>query len=544
MGTIESKISETNYIVRTTDKKDKTQIYHINMLKPYHRRPESINLIVCETPEGKGSEPELEIPYPMSDPNVYDFGEIMRESALSERLTPPQIENLRNLLNSHRKVFSNEPGRTDLVEHDIELISNQPIRSKPYRTSQRQTGILKEEIKRMLELKIIEIGQSDYTSPMILVEAPGKDPRPCIDYRRLNSIIRTEYFPLPIIEERVERVAAAKFISVIDLAKGYWQIPLSRRAQRYAAFTTCFGTYLPLRMPFGLVNAPYFFSKLMAQILANCEEYAVPYLDDVAIYSDNWEDHLRHVDSVLKKISEAKLTIKPSKCKFAQSQTKYLGHIVGSGVRSPSEAKIKAVLDFPAPTTKTQIRAFLGLAGYYAHYVPNFSVVAAPLTNALKGKTKKESILWTEECNQALNELKRRLTEKPVLYAPDYQREFIVQTDASEKGIGVILAQRKGKEEHPVLYLSRKFSDSEKKFSTTEKECAGIIFAIKKLRHYLDGQKFVIETDHHPLVWLKSNAGNNPRLMRWALALQPFNYTVKHRPGKDIPHVDCLSRID
>ncbi|GBM51196.1 Retrovirus-related Pol polyprotein from transposon 17.6 [Araneus ventricosus] len=544
-GVIESQLSDTNYIVKMTNKNDKTQIYHVNLLKPYHQRPESVNLLFSGKHEILESGPELEIPYPASDPNIYDFEEIVSDSALSERLCPTQIEELRKLLGAHQKVFSNEPGKTHLVEHDIELISDQPIRSKPYRTSQRQTEILKSEIKRMLDLKIIEIGQSDYTSPMILVETPGKDPRPCIDYRRLNSVIRTEYFPLPNIEERVERVAAAKFITVIDLAKGYWQIPLSKRAQRLAVFVTCFGTYIPLRMPFGLVNAPYFFSKLMARVLENCEDYAVPYFDDIAIYSDNWNDHLQHIGKVLGKMARAKLTIKLSKCRFAQNHTKYLGHVVGSGVRTPAEAKIKAVVDFPTPTTKTQIRAFLGLAGYYAHYVKKFSVIAAPLTNALKGKIKRETILWTEECNRAFEELKRKLTNQPVLYAPNYEQEFIIQTDASDLGMGVVMSQRDSKNEgHPILYLSKKFSDAERKYSTTERECACIIYAIKKLKYYLDGQKFTIETDHNPLVWLKTNAGTNPRLMRWSLSLQPFNYKVVHRAGKKNQNADCLSRIE
>ncbi|KAF8786394.1 Transposon Ty3-I Gag-Pol polyprotein like [Argiope bruennichi] len=223
----------------------------------------------------------------------------------------------------------------------------------------------------MLDLKIIEIGQSDYTSPMILVEIPGKDTRPCIDYRRLNSIVRTQYFPLPNIEERVQRVSAAKSITVINMAKGYWQIPLSIQAQCYAAFVTSVVTYVPLRMPFGLVNAPYFFSKLMSQVFENCESFAVPYLDDIAIYSQNWEDHLKHIEEVLKRVGDANLTIKPSKCKFPQNHTKYLGHIVGGRVRTPAEVKITAVLDFPTPTTKTQIRTFLGLADI-PHYLKDF----------------------------------------------------------------------------------------------------------------------------------------------------------------------------
>ncbi|GFW17712.1 retrovirus-related Pol polyprotein from transposon 297 [Trichonephila clavipes] len=302
------------------------------------------------------------------------------------------MDRLRELLNKYSKCFSNNPGLTNLVEHEIQLVSDQPVRTKPYRMSHRQNEILKNEINRMLKLGIIEVGESDYMSPMILVEIAGKEPRPCIDYRKLNGIIRTEYFPLPNIEERVEKVSAAKFITVFDLSKGYWQIPLSKTAQRYAAFCTSFGTYRPLRMSFGLKNAPYFFSKIMAELLNGLEDFVVPYLDDIAIFSDTWESHIKHMETVLQRIKRAKLTIKPSKCKFAQQNVKFLGHIVGQGFRTPSEIKVQAVLEFPTPRTKTQIRAFLGIAGYYQKYINLFSVIAAPLTDALKGRAKKEKL--------------------------------------------------------------------------------------------------------------------------------------------------------
>ncbi|GFW02899.1 retrovirus-related Pol polyprotein from transposon 17.6 [Trichonephila clavipes] len=214
----------------------------------------------------------------------------------------------------------------------------------------------------MLKLGIIEVGESDYMSPMILVEVAGKEPRTCIDYRKLNGIIRTEYVPIPNIEERVEKVSAAKFITVIDLYKGYWQIPLSKTAQRYAAFCTSF---------------------------ENKESY--------------------------------KLTIKPSKCKFAQQNVKFLGQIVGQGFRTTSEIKVQAVLEFPTPHTKTQIRAFLGLAGYYQKHINLFSVSAAPLTDALKGRAKRGEIKWTTEGEDAFREQKKKQTDKPVLYAPNFE---------------------------------------------------------------------------------------------------------------------------
>ncbi|GBL94043.1 Retrovirus-related Pol polyprotein from transposon 412 [Araneus ventricosus] len=295
-GTVVSQISETNYIVSLPNRREKSQIFHINLLKPYHKRAETVNVLLSEQVSSEINEADLEIVYPNANPDIYDFEEIIREGNLKEKCSPEQLAQLEQVLNRHRKLFSNDSGRTDLIEHNIELISDQPIRIRPYRTSPRQTEILKQEIKRMLDLGVIEVGESDFSSPLILVEAPGRDPRPCVDYRKLNSVTRAEYFPLPNIEERIELVAGARYITVIDLTKGYWQIPLTPQAQRYAAFSTAFGSYRPLTMPFGLLNAPFCFSKFMATLLQGCEKYCVPYLDDVAIFSDTWETHMEHLD--------------------------------------------------------------------------------------------------------------------------------------------------------------------------------------------------------------------------------------------------------
>ncbi|GFW42031.1 retrovirus-related Pol polyprotein from transposon 297 [Trichonephila clavipes] len=363
-GTILNKISETNYLVEIPGRRETSQIYHINMLKPYYKRPEHVNVIINDETKNYLADQELEIPYLENNSLVYDFEDVIQASELNKHLHDKQMDRLRELL----------------------------------------------------------------------IEVAGKEPRPCIDYRKLNGIIRTEYFPLPNIEERVEKVSAAKFITVLDLSKGYRQIPLSKTAQRYAAFCTSFGTYRPLRMSFGLKNAPYFFSKLMAELLNGLEDFVVPYLDDIAIISDTWESHIKHMETVLQRIKRAKLTIKPSKCKFAQQNVKFLGHIVGQGFRTPSEIKVQAVLEFPTPRTKTQIRAFLGIAGYYQKYINLFSVIVAPLTDALKGRAKKGEIKWTTECENAFRELKGKLIDKPVLYAPNFEREFIVQTDVSNAG--------------------------------------------------------------------------------------------------------------
>ncbi|GFS48639.1 retrovirus-related Pol polyprotein from transposon 17.6 [Trichonephila inaurata madagascariensis] len=249
---------------------------------------------------------------------------------------------------------------------------------------------LSEDEKKTIEevlpvVKELSVQDLITTSPMVFVEeqhkmeAPGKEARPCIDYRRLNKITRTKFFPLPNIEELIEKVSA-KYISVLDLTRGYWQIPLSKNAQRYAAFVTNFGTFKPLRLPFGLKNAPYDFSRLMASILKDCEEYAVPYLDNVAIFSQTWEDHLKHLDDIFLRLSQ--------------------------GLRTPGELKVQVVKDFPIPTKKTQVRAFLGLAGYYRRYIPEFSVIAAPLTDLLKDRNRKSTFDWNSSCQNAFEELK------------------------------------------------------------------------------------------------------------------------------------------
>ncbi|GFU19762.1 hypothetical protein TNCV_3961061 [Trichonephila clavipes] len=218
----------------------------------------------------------------------------------------------------------------------------------------------------------------------------------------------------------------------MDLSKGYFQIPLTPRAQRYAAFVTPFGTYIPKKMMFGLVCAPYYFCKLMAQVLEGLEQFALPYIDDIAIFPQGWKNHVKHIDIVIGRLRKAGLKVKPSKCKFAQEEVLFLGHRIGSGSRSPSDLKIKAIADFPRPSTKTHVRSFLGLVGYYSHYIPNYSTIASPLTDALKGKIKKEKITWDEKCGKAFEELKAKLVTQPILFAPDFATEFILQTDASE----------------------------------------------------------------------------------------------------------------
>jgi len=533
-GKVMRKISDTNYIVKMPNDGEREHIYHINMLKKYFQRTENINYIFDANgiPEvGAGIQSET-------------IKVNLVQGKGHSNLNKEQLKELMELIEEYSDIFSMSPGLSDIVCHDIELNTEVPVRSKPYKMSPRQEELVDQQVNDMIEKGIIIAAESDYTSPAILVEVAGREPRLCIDYRRLNEITKTKYYPLPNIEQRIEAVAKAKYITLIDLAKGYWQIKLTDSAQNYAAFVTTKGTFKPLRMSFGLKNAPYFFSRLMDQVLRGCENYARPYIDDTAIFSDSWADHVIHLREVFNRLRSAKLTVKPTKCQFAQETVEYLGHQVGQGKLTPTDAKVEIVRNLKAPSTKKQVRSLLGFVNYYRRYVNGISQITAPLTDLLKGKVKQGKITWTDECEKSLCEIKKCLTSAPVLYAPDASKQFILQCDASRDGIGICLAQRDEEgEEHPVLFLSKKFTETERNFCTSEQECMAIIYGVKKLQYYLDnGIPFLIQTDHNALVWLKTTEKGSAKLRRWALMLQEFNFEIEHRKGRNHQNADFLSR--
>lgn len=535
--TIKQKLSDTNYLVTTPGKRNDVTIYHCNLMKPFIERSETLSIVLNEPEEINVPLPQ--VPSPCSSPSTE---EIVQSVTKQASLTDKQRKELELLVRNFRDLFSPTPGRTNLVEHDIELTSNQPFRTRMHRFSPRHEKILNDCVQNMLTLGLIVPGESEYVSPMFIVESPGKEPRPCIDYRKLNAITKTKMFPIPNVEGLIEKVSAARYVSTLDLVRGFWQVPLTENASKLATFMTPTGTYRPLVLTFGLKNAPFAFSRLMHEVLKGAESFAVPYLDDIAVFSSTWQQHLEHLQQVFLRIHEAGLTLKLAKCRLASSEVHYLGHVVGQGKRRPSEIKVEAITSFPLPKTKTNLRSFLGLADYYRSYIPNFANIASPLTDALR-KTEPTIVSWNKARKDAFAEIKKILVSKPVLAAPDYSLPFLVQCDASDRGMGVVLSQVNEKgEEHPVVYASRKLTSREQAYSTTEKECACLVWALEKLSCYLKGSSFVFETDHSPLVWLNQMSNKNSRLMRWSLALQQFDFSVRHKKGKHHANADCLSR--
>jgi hypothetical protein len=306
------------------------------------------------------------------------------------------------------------------------------------------------------------------------------------------------------------------------------------------AFATPIGLYQFRMMPFGLKGAPATFQRLMDHVLRDLD-FSDAFFDDIDICSPDWDTHLRHLRAVFTCLHQAHLTAKPKKCHFAMPYCSFLGHIIGQGCVMPGEEKVKAVRDFQIPKTKSDVRSFLGLAGYYRRFVPNFASVASPLTQLTK-KDSPDKVKWHHTLQASFDSLKKTLTSFPVLRNPDFKKQFYLQTDASGVGLGSVLSQGEGDNEHPVAYWSRKLLPRETRYAAVEKECLAVVESIKAFKHYLIGRHFTVQTDHRALQWLEKMKDSNPRLTRWTILLQPYDFSILYRPGTTNGNADGLSR--
>lgn len=539
-GVIEKKLGNVNYVVRMTQSEKKPKIYHANRLKPYvHRSANLLNVKLVSPETLVDANPDLLQAFQEAG----DYSEVYMESDIPSG----QQEKMYEMLKGKAAVFVNTPGRTSVIKHKLKVTDDTPIRSSPYRVIGDQARQIEEELQEMLNLGIIQPSKSPWASPVVIV--PKKTPdgqvqskiRFCVDYRRLNQVTVADPYPMPRADDLIEKIARSKFLSCLDLSAGYWQIELDPETRERCAFVTHKGTFEFLRLPFGLCNAGRTFQRLMDLVLQDLP-FAQAYLDDIIIFSDTFEDHLTQVEIVLQRLQEAGLTVKASKCQWLKGKVVYLGHWVGSGTIEPLQAKVASVSNWPIPENKKQIQSFLGLVGYYRRFIPHFSQIAAPLTD-LTRKRMPIKVEWTKECQYAFDRLKKCLVEYPILIPPDFDQPFVIQTDASEFGLGCVLLQKKDDLLHPVSFFSKKLLPREKNYSVPEKECLGIVWTLTRLRPYLWGRRFVLQTDHQALKWLNRLRGNNQRLLRWSLALQDFDFEVEYIPGSKNILADSLSRM-
>ncbi|XP_078234087.1 uncharacterized protein LOC144583660 [Pogona vitticeps] len=442
-----SKMSDLNYLIEQEENQAR-RVVHVNALKPYYRGEQRV-LFAIKAAESE----EAELPFWEGRGEVKYNPE---EVKISPALTQDQQQELKMLLSKYQQVFSNKPGIVKGVMHRIHTGDAPPQAVSPYRVTGPYRDKVRKELDEMLRENIIVPSSSPWSSPIVLVDKPDGSIRFCVDYRKLNRVTTPDAYPMPRLDNLIETIGGCRFISSLDLVKGYWQLRIDPRDQEKTAFCSPFGLYEFRVLSFGLRNAPATFQRLMDQTLAGLNDFTVAYIDDIGIFSNTWEDHLIHLELVLQRLSAAGLTVKASKCQLGSPEIKYLGHMVGGGMIKPLEAKIEAVRDWPRPNTKKKVKSFLGLVGYYRKFIPRFSEIAAPLTDLTRKKAD-DRIPWTSDCEAAFQRLKEALINYPVLRAPDFDREFIIYTDASNSGVGAVLCQEdENGDQHPVSYLSRK----------------------------------------------------------------------------------------
>lgn len=532
---VRKKVGPVTYEIEMPSRNKPLQTFHVNMLKKWHS-PSSL-------PEPAGAAvKELLVRAVLEEDEVEEqYLPVHQSECLLDlqHLTTEQRNQLQECIPD--QLFLDTPGKTDLVQHYIYLKDLKPIRQPVYRVPERLLPIMKQELEMMQKLEVIEPSFSEWNNPIVLVPKKDGSLRFCLDFRKLNSVSKFDPYPMPRVDDLIEKLGSAKYLTTLDLCKGYWQVPLSPDSKELTAFKTPFGHYQFRVLPFGLHGAPATFQRMIDQILQGTENFAAAYLDDIIIYSRTWQGHLEHLKEVLTRIKNAGLTIRSDKCTIAKTETCYLGHVLGHGIIRPQVGKVEAIKQAERPVTKKQVRSFLGLVGWYRRFIPNFSARAVALTELTK-KNKPNKLNWTTDCDRAFMDLKDALCKESVLQSPDFEQPFTVQTDASQFGLGAVLLQGEQGHLRPIAFISRKLLPRETRYSTVEKECLAVKWALDSFRYYLMGRKFKLETDHRALVWLGRMKDTNARITRWFLAVQPFDFEVLYRTGSENCTADFLSR--
>ena len=453
------------------------------------------------------------------------------------------FENLKEKYDGILAKSTEELTQTTLMTHHIHTTTDHPIRQQPYRLSPKQKEILEEEIQTLLKIGvIIRSPESPWASPVVMVPKPDGSTRVCIDYRKLNEITKKDAHPLPKIEELLDHLNGAKIFSTMDLLSGFHQIPLDEKAKEKTAFTTHLGLFQFEVMPFGLCNAPATFQRLVEKIFRDILwKFVMLYIDDMIIFSKTIKEHMEHLREVFTILENSHLKAKLKKCTFFQSQLKFLGHTVNEQGIYPLKENVQTVLKLETPTNLKELRSFLGMTSYYRKFIEDYSTKAKPLTQLLK---KDEKFEITPNREQAINILKTALSEAPVLRYPDYDKTFLVVTDASKEKIGHAIMQKYGKKHHPIRYGGRQLNQAEQNYTISEKEALALVHAIKKNHPYLHGRRFEVYTDHLPLKTMMNAQDPTGRLARWFLILQRYDFNLNYLPGKDNKVADAISRLN
>jgi hypothetical protein len=423
------------------------------------------------------------------------------------------------------------------IDFTIDLLpGTTPISQAPYRMAPAELKELKIQLQELVDKGFIRPSMSPWGAPVLFVKKKDGTLRLCIDYRKLNQVTVKNKYPLPRIDDLFDQLRGAKVFSKIDLRSGYHQLRIREPDIAKTAFRSRYGHYEFVVMPFGLTNAPAAFMDLMNRVFRPyLDRFVIVFIDDILVYSKSEKLHAKHLRLILETLRSAQLFAKFSKCEFWLDRVGFLGHVISAGGVSVDPQKVEAVSNWGRPTSVTEIRSFLGLAGYYRRFVQDFSRIAAPLTRLTRKGVKFE---WSEKCELSFQELKDRLTSAPVLALPDESGEYVIYCDASRQGLGGVLMQHG----NVIAYASRQLKPHELNYPTHDLELAAVVFALKLWRHYLYGAKCQIFTDHKSLQYVFTQRDLNLRQRRWMELIKDYDCTIEYHPGKANIVADALSR--
>jgi hypothetical protein len=423
------------------------------------------------------------------------------------------------------------------IEFAIELQpGTAPISKRPYRMPPAELAELKKQLQELLDKGFIRPSTSPWGCLALFVKKKDESLRMCVDYRPLNAVTIKNKYPLPHIDVLFDQLVGAKVFSKIDLRSGYHQIKIRASDIPKTTFSTRYGLYEFLVMSFGLTNASTYFMYLMNSVfMPELDKFVVVFIDDILVYSKNEYEHIEHLHIVLQRLRDHRLYAKLSKYDFWLREIKFLGHTISQDGVSVDPEKVQEVMNWKPPTTMWQIRSFLGLAGYYRRFIPDFSRIAKPMTELLKKGVRYE---WSQKCEDAFHTLRQHLTTAPVLAQPDNTRPFEVYCDASGTGLGCVLMQ----DNRVIAYASRALRPHEQNYPTHDLELAAVVHALMIWRHYLMGAHCNIYTDHKSLKYIFTQADLNMRQRRWLELIKDYDFEVHYHPGKANVVADALSR--
>ena len=459
--------------------------------------------------------------------------------------TSTEQKRIYELLADYSDIFSKgeyDLGRINVIEHGIDLNGPKPKRCGPRPLNPTLRVELEKQLKEMMDHDIIQPSRSEFACPVVLVKKKDGSIRFCCDFRRLNDVTRRDSYPLPKINELINTLSGAKLFTTLDFRSGYHQIALNPEDRHKTAFTTQFGLFEWKVMPMGLCNSPGSFSRLMDLIIVGLNWNGVLlYLDDLLIFGKDYDEHFDRLKEVFQRLRQANLKLSPKKCHILQREVNYLGHIISNGEVKPDPAKTKIIDTYPTPKSIKDVRAFMGLASYYRKFVKNFATLVKPLTCMLE---KGSEFHWTLECQHAFDTVKAKLSNETRLNLPDFSRTFRLACDASGIAVGAVLSQiNEDGKESPISFASKVLSKTERKWTVTERECYALYWGVTYYRSILYGKPFELISDHRPLLWLQNLKNPSPKLARWLIALEEFEFTITYREGKRNGNADAMTRI-